>query len=270
MYRGCTHGCIYCDSRSKCYQMQHDFEDIEVKKDAAKILAAQLSRRRQQAVISTGAMCDPYIPLEHELGITRQCLEIIERYGFGLCIQTKSDLILRDISLLQKINEKAKCIVAITLTTYDEALCRIIEPHVSTTHERYKILKVCQDHGIETIVWLDPLLPFINDTEENIRGIVDYCADANVKGIINFGCGLTLREGNREYFYEKLDVHFPGIKEKYIHVFGNKYECYSRDNARLMSLFQNECIKHNIMYNIDEIFRFIHEFQPQNQQLSLF
>ncbi|WP_353852955.1 radical SAM protein [Dehalobacter restrictus] len=270
LYRGCTHGCIYCDSRSRCYQINHDFEDIEVKKDAAAILENQLRKRKGISMISTGAMCDPYIHLEEELLVTRQCLEVIERYGFGVCIQTKSNRILRDLALLQRINEKAKCVVAITLTTYDDNLCRIIEPYVSTTSERYEILKECQRVGIPTIVWIDPILPYINDTEENLRKLLDYCIDADVKGIICFGFGLTLREGNREFFYSKLENHFPDLKEKYIANYANKYECYSFNNEYLMNIFSSVCKKHGIQHNIDDIFHFTKEFSKNSEQISLF
>jgi DNA repair photolyase len=166
-------------------------------------------------MIGTGAMCDPYMHLENELKHTRRCLEIIEKYGFGLSIQTKSNRILNDLELLKRINEKSKCVVQMTLTTYDEDLCRIIEPHVCTTKERFEVLKIMRDNCIPTVVWLCPILPFINDTEDNIRGILDYCIEAGVYGIICFGMGLTLRAGDREYYYAKLDEHFPGLKQKY-------------------------------------------------------
>ena len=215
LYRGCTHGCIYCDSRSKCYNFDHVFEDIEVKVNAPELLEGALRRKRSKCMIGTGAMCDPYMPIEDDLKLTRRCLEIIDRYGFGLAIQTKSSRILRDLDLLRSIHEKAKCVVQMTLTTFDESLCQILEPNVSTTWERFEVLRVLRDVGIPTVVWLSPLLPFINDTEENIRGILDYCIEAKVTGIINFGICLTLRDGDREYYYKKLDAHFPGLKQKY-------------------------------------------------------
>ena len=204
LYRGCTHGCIYCDSRSVCYQMKHDFEDIEVKRNAISILEAQLRHKRRPGMVSTGAMCDPYIHLEEELQITRQCLELIKRYGFGLAIQTKSNRILRDLGLLKTIHDNYKSVVEITLTTYDEDLCQIIEPDVSTTAELFAILEVMRNAGIPTVVWLNPILPFINDSEENLRGLLDYSVRAKVRGIINFGFGTTMREGSRDYFYRKL------------------------------------------------------------------
>jgi DNA repair photolyase len=270
IYRGCTHGCIYCDSRSLCYQMKHDFEDIEVKRDAARILEGQLRRRRKRYMVSTGSMCDPYIPLEEDLRITRQCLELVERYGFGLAIQTKSARILRDMDILRAINEKTKCVVQITLTTYDEDLCRIIEPNVSTTVERFAVLEAMREAGIPTVVWLTPILPFINDTEENLRGILDYCIRSGVRGIVNFGFGTTMREGSRDYFYKKLDEYFPGMKQRYIKAFGNKYECLSTDNARLTGIFREECCRYGILHCPGEVFKYMRTYEEKERQMSLF
>ncbi len=270
LYRGCTHGCIYCDARSTCYQMKHDFEDIEVKQNAAMILESQLLKKRRPSMISTGAMCDPYIPLEDELRLTRQCLELVERHCFGLAIQTKSARILRDLDLLKSINAKTKCVVQMTLTTYDESLCRIIEPNVSTTAQRFSALEAFRDAGIPIVVWLSPILPFINDTEENLLGILDCCIRTKVRGIICFGFGLTLREGNREYFYTKLDEHFPGMKQKYIHTFGNAYECNSPNNTRLCEIFRDECRKHGILYKPDDVFAYLNKFEQKELQMTLF
>ena len=277
--RGCIHGCIYCDSRSKCYDMKHDFEDVEIKINAPALLEDKLKRKRKKCMIGTGSMSDPYIPIPESLAITRSCLEIIEKMGFGLAIQTKSNLILRDLDLLIKINKKAKCVAQITLTTYDEELCRILEPNVATTKERFEVLKTFRDNGIPTVVWLCPILPFINDTEENLRGILDYCVEARVYGILCFGMGLTLREGDREYYYEKLDIHFPGLKEKYQRKYGNSYELSSDNNRRLMEIFIDTCKSHDIVYNMDDIFSYLHAleipsgFQEESgdvRQLALF
>ena len=272
LYRGCTHGCIYCDSRSKCYQFTHDFEDIEVKQNAPELLEQTLRSKRKKCMIGTGAMCDPYMHCEKELRLTRRCIEIIERYGFGLAIQTKSDLVLRDLDLFQKIQEKAKCVVQMTLTTYDEALCKIVEPNVCTTKKRFETLKILQQNGIPTVVWLSPILPFINDAEENIEGILDYCIDAGVYGIINFGMGMTLREGDREYFYAALDKHFPGLKEQFHHKYGYAYQIASSQNAKLMKLFHKKCRAHGIVDNVEEMFQYLSTFpqKEQYQQLWLF
>ncbi|MBP3399665.1 MAG: radical SAM protein, partial [Erysipelotrichaceae bacterium] len=259
IYRGCTHGCIYCDSRSTCYNMNHDFEDIEVKQNAPELLEKALRSKRKKCMIGTGAMCDPYMHCEQTLKLTRKCLEIIDHYGFGAAIQTKSASILRDLDLLVSINKKSKCVVQMTLTTYDEQLCKIIEPNVSTTKERVEALKTLHEHGIPTIVWLCPILPFINDIKENIEGILQYCIDAKVHGILCFGMGVTLREGDREYFYAALDKHFPGLSQKYQRKYGNAYEVNSDHHYELMKLCKETCKKHNILFGTDEIFKYIHE-----------
>ena len=270
IYRGCSHGCIYCDSRSLCYQINHDFEDIEVKRNGALILEAQLRRKRKPCMISTGAMCDPYIHLESEIQATRRCLEVIDKHGFGLAIQTKSARILRDMDILKRINSGAKCVVQITLTTFDEDLCKKIEPNVSTTLERFSVLETFRDEGIPTVVWLSPVLPFINDTEENLLGLLDYCFRAEVRGILNFGFGVTMREGNREYFYKKLDEKFPGIKQKYITQYGNSYECTSPNNAKLMEIFKSKCEQRGILYKTDDVFAYLRKYEPQERQMSMF
>lgn len=270
LYRGCTHGCIYCDSRSKCYGFTYDFEDIEVKQNAPELLEKALRSKRKKCMIGTGSMCDPYMHCEEKLMLTRRCLELIDKYEFGLAIQTKSNRILRDLDLLKSINEKAKCVVQMTLTTYDEELCKLIEPHVCTTKERVEALKVFRDNGIPTVVWLSPILPFINDTKENIEGILDYCIEAKVHGIICFGMGLTLREGDREYYYAALDRHFPGLKAKYQKKYGHAYELPSERNDELMKVFRETCHKHGILCEVDECFGYLHEFPEKYEQMSLF
>lgn len=271
IYRGCLHGCIYCDSRSLCYQMNHKFEDIEVKANAVGLLENTLRRKRNKCMIGTGAMSDPYMPIEEKLGNMRKCLEVIERYGFGVTMITKSTKVLRDLDLLKKINEKSKCVVQMTLTTYDEDLCRIVEPNAETTYERFRALEILHDNGIPTVVWLCPILPFINDTEENIRGILDYCVRAKVKGIINFDMGVTLRDGNREYFYKKLDEHFPGLKEKYIRMYGNSYQLSSPNSRQLNMIYKSECIKNGIMCDVNECFEYLNKYEDKygGEQISL-
>ena len=271
LYRGCSHGCIYCDSRSKCYNMNHDFEDIEVKSNALELLENALRRKRKRCMIGTGAMTDPYIPLEHRLQHTRKALLLIEKYGFGVALQTKSARVLRDLDVLKRINEKTKAVVQITLTTADDTLCKIIEPNVSTTSERFEALKTLRDAGIPTVVWLCPILPYINDTQENIRAILDMCVEAKVRGVLCFGMGVTMREGNREYFYRQLDRHFPNIKQRYIREFGNNYVVNSPKNNELMKLYHRTCSDNGIMHSADEIFEYLHRFEEKNapQQLSL-
>lgn len=272
IYRGCSHGCIYCDSRSSCYNMKHDFCDIEIKRNAPQMLEATLKRKRKKCMVSTGAMSDPYIHVEEELLYTRKCLEIIDKYGFGLSILTKSNRILRDLDLLKSINKNSKCVVQMTLTTSDENLCSTIEPNVSTTKERFETLKIMNENGIPTVVWLSPFLPFINDNEENFQRLLDYCIEAKVYGIMCFGIGLTLREGNREYFYEKLDECFPYMKQKYIKTFGNSYECKSDNHSKLMKILYYECKKHSILVGVDNVFSYLNSYEDKNSndQISLF
>ena len=271
LYRGCTHGCIYCDSRSNCYHMDHAFEDIEVKENAIELLEQSLKHKRKKCMIGTGSMTDPYIPLEMEIGNVRKALQLIYDYGFGFTVITKSDRILRDLDLLQKINSKTKCVVQMTLTTYEESLCSKIEPNVSTTRERLEVLKKLRDVGIPTVVWLSPVLPFINDTEDNISGILDMCIEAKVYGVICFGMGLTLRDGNREYFYRQLDRSFPGLKEMYIRTYGNQYMIESPNSRYLMQVFHQKCEKSGIIHNNDQIFQYLSAFVEKSEarQLSL-
>lgn len=271
LYRGCTHGCIYCDSRSNCYQMNHEFEDIEVKENAIELLENTLRRKRKRCMIGTGSMSDPYMPLEAQLEYTRKALLLIEKYGFGATLITKSDRVLRDLDILKRINQKTKAVVQMTLTTADEALCKLVEPNVSTTKQRFEALKILRDNNIPTVVWLCPVLPYINDTEDNIRRILDMCVAAKVRGIICFGMGLTLREGNREYFYRQLDKSFPGLKERYIREYGNQYVINSPKSAELMRLFHRTCEQNGIMHDNDLIFEYLSQFEEKNapQQLSL-
>ena len=272
LYRGCTHGCIYCDSRSACYQMNHKFEDIEVKENAIELLEDALKRKRKKCMIGMGAMTDPYIPEEINLKHTRKALEVVSKYGFGITLITKSNRVLRDLDLLKEINQKTKCVVQMTLTTYDEELCKKIEPNVSTTKERFEALLTLRDAGIPTVVWLTPLLPYINDIEENLLGILNYCKEAKVYGIICFGIGVTLRDGNREYFYAQLDKKFPNLKEQYIKEYGNSYIINSKNNTKLMKIFYEFCEKNKIEHNPDKIFGYLNEFEDKTafEQLSFF
>lgn len=272
LYRGCSHGCIYCDSRSDCYQMNHLFEDIEVKGNAIELLEKALKSKRKKCMIGTGSMTDPYIPLEAKLGNVRKALELIERYGFGFTVITKSDLILRDLDLLKRINEKTKCVVQMTLTTFDENLCSRIEPNVCTTKRRAEVLNILRDNGIPTIVWLSPILPFINDNKDNLDGILNYCIEAKVYGIICFGMGLTLRNGNREYFYSKIDKIFPNMSDKYKKIYGNSYVIGSPNNDKLMDYFYSVCNKNGIVCNIEKLFEYCSTFEEKSlcEQLTFF
>ncbi len=271
LYRGCVHGCIYCDSRSRCYRIDHPFEDIEVKRNALELLDAALRKKRRRGMLSTGAMTDPYIPDEETFGLTRGAMQLALRHGFGFTLQTKSTRVLRDLPLLRELNARTRCVVQMTLTTADEALCRKIEPNVSTTLERARALQTLADAGIPTVAWLTPILPFINDTPDNLLSVLRLLKDVDVRGVIFFGAGLTLREGNREYFYAQLDRLFPGLKERYARTYGLRYEIPSPDNDRLCRLFHDFCESNNLMHDNDQIFACIHDFpDPPSDQLSLF
>ena len=270
VYRGCSHGCIYCDSRSRCYQFTHPFEDIEVKQNAPELLEKALRSKRKKCMIGTGSMSDPYMPCEESLRITRKCLEVILKYGFGAAVQTKSDRILEDIDLLDEINRSAKCVVQMTLTTWDDELCRILEPNVCNTKRRIEVLEKMRERGIPTVVWMTPILPFINDTEENVSAILRECAGVGVKGVIDFGMGMTLREGSREHFYAALDRHFPGMKERYIERYGNAYELPSPNAKALRAVFQRICREHGMMSSPEECFAYLSELPEKYQQLDLF
>lgn len=263
IYRGCSHGCIYCDSRSICYQTPIPFENIEVKENCVELLDSALKSKRKKCMIGTGSMCDSYMPCETSLKLFRKCLEVIEKNKFGVTILTKSDLILRDIDLIEKINKNSKAVVQMTLTTFDDELCKIIEPNVCVTSKRVEVLKECYKRNIPTVVWMSPFLPYINDTFENLSGLLGYCLGAKVKGIINFGIGLTLREGNREYFYSELDKHFPNLKNRYINEYKNSYEVTSSKNNELMAYFYSVCKKNKILCNINDVFSYLHEFPQQ-------
>ena len=272
VYRGCTHGCIYCDSRSACYQMDHVFEDVAVKVNAPELLEDALRRRRRRCMVGTGSMCDPYLPLERTVCLTRRCLEVIARQCCGVSVLTKSDLLLRDLDLLKRINEKSRAVVCTTFTTYDEDLCRILEPHVCTTRRRFEMLKTCREAGLHTGVWLGPILPFLNDGEENLRGLQDYCFAAGVEVVVCFGMGVTLRDGNREYFYRQLDEHFPGVKEQYIRQFGGRYQCLSPHAAHLGRILREECAARGIVCGGEEALDRLMEFEDilAGEQMSLF
>ena len=212
------------------------------------------------------------IPLEQDLQYVRKSLLLAEKYGFGFTLITKSAQVIRDLDVLKRINEKTKCVVQMTLTTYDEQLCRKLEPNVSTTKERFEALKLLQQEGIPTVVWLCPILPFLNDTEENLYGILKYCIEAKVYGIINFGMGMTLREGNREYFYKQLDRLFPGLKEKYIDYYGNQYIIPSPNEKKLLKIFHEICEKNQIVHENNKIFEYLQTYEEKEEsvQLSLF
>ena len=196
-------------------------------------------------------------------------MEIILSNGFGATIQTKSDLILRDIDLLNEINRSAKCVVQMTLTTYDDALCSVLEPNVCNTKRRIEVLAQLRERGIPTVVWLTPILPYINDTEENITAILKECARVGVKGVIDFGMGLTLRDGDREYYYAALDRHFPGLKARYIRQYGNAYELPSPNAEALQNVFKRICEDNGMLSTPEECFGYIQAFPEKHVQMSM-
>ena len=271
-YRGCQHGCIYCDARSKCYRMDHIFEDIAVKENTLELLEAVLKSKRKPCMIGTGSMSDPYMPLEKELELTRKVLLLLQRYGFGATLLTKSDLVLRDLDVLQAIHRRSKAVVQMSLTCFDEELSRFLEPNVVPTSRRVLTLEKLHEAGVPSVVWLCPVVPFLTDTEDNIRSIVESCARTGVKGIIQFGMGMTLREGNREYFYARLDSRFPGLRERYIRTYGNAYELPSPREAQLMQLFSELCERYGIWHDNDRIFHYLSTLEETDSmgQLSFF
>jgi len=271
VYRGCTHGCIYCDSRSDCYGFDHDFEDIACKQNAPDLLKDALARRKKKCMLFSGSMCDPYMPLEKECKLTRKCLQVVLEAGFGLTLLTKSCLALRDMDLFAEINRRAKFVFQMTATTYDAGLCRIVEPYTDGTAARLEALRRVHDAGIPTIAWMTPILPFINDTPENISALTDALIQAGVKGIFCPDMGVTLRDGNREYFYQKLDAHFPGFKKRYAAAFGRSYMCVSPRNDELMAIFREKCRRSGVMHDADEIWAYLGRLDDAPaQQLSMF
>lgn len=255
MYRGCSHGCIYCDTRSTCYQVE-DYDEIGVKINALQLLDEQLPKLKRKTVLHTGSMTDPYLQIEAQYKLTRGLLERVYKYGFGISLLTKSNLIMRDFDLICSINNKTAAQVCMTLTTANDELCKKLEPNVCPTSERVKVLSAFSKAGVPCCVWLSPILPFINDTEENLTSLLNMCLSAGVKSIVCFGFGVTLRSGSREYFYAQLDKFFPGMKEKYQQAFGYNYICNSEHNEKLYAIFEDFCIKNNIDYDLTKTMSF--------------
>ena len=267
IYRGCSHGCIYCDSRSICYR-NPDFDTIKVKENALQIIRDDLRRKVKKGVIATGAMSDPYNPLERELHLTRNALELMNAFYFGVAIDTKGTLVTRDIDILSDIKSHSPILVKMTITTFDDALSAKIEPNAPIPSERFSALKELSESGIFCGVLMMPLLPFISDTEENIENILCQAKNAGAKFVFP-SFGMTLRQGNREYYYEKLDELFPQMKQKYISAYGTRYTCTSRKAKKLWDLFINLCNQHELIYNMQSITEF-YKRGYESHQLSLF
>jgi DNA repair photolyase len=267
IYKGCCHGCIYCDSRSECYRVD-DFDEVRAKKNALTLLARELQSKKRIGIVGTGAMSDPYNPWEKEYRLTRGALELIHARRFGVSIATKSDLITRDIDLLTSIATHSPVLVKITITTAEDSLCQIIEPNVAVSSRRFSMLKELSDNKIFTGILLMPILPFLEDSAENITGIVQR-AYANGVKFIYPAFGMTLRQNQREWYYNKLDQYFPELRQKYIQQFGNAYECRSPNAKTLWPLFRQECDKVGILYKMPDIIT-AYKQGYDDQQFSLF
>ncbi len=263
LYRGCHHGCIYCDSRSTCYHIE-DFDNVRGKLDALEKLDLELKGKRNTGVIGTGAMSDPYNAFEEVYRLTRGALECMAKHEFGVAIATKSALIQRDADILAEISLKAPVICKVTITTADDELSHLIEPNVSSPSERFEAIRVLSAAGIYTGVLMMPILPFINDTEENVLAIIEQAVKSGAK-FISPAFGLTLREGNREYFYDALDHKFPGLRSKYESAFGNNYSCGSPNAKDLKEIFRSQCQKYGLLYKMEDIIKAYKWERPKNQ-----
>ncbi len=253
IYRGCCHGCIYCDSRSECYRVD-DFDTVRAKADSLKMIEDELRRKKVKGIVGTGSMSDPYNPFERKYELTRGALKLIDRYGFGLVITTKSAMITRDIDILSSIKRHSPVLAQITITATDDELDRIIEPHVSKSSERFDALNKLSESGINCGILLMPLLPFINDTEENVVSIIRRAAECGARYIYP-SFGVTLRTNQRDYFYERLEESFPGLKQRYIKTYGNDYSCKSPNRDHLWRVFTQECDRFGIVYNMQDIIK---------------
>lgn len=267
IYKGCNHGCIYCDSRSDCYHVDN-FDEVRAKENSLEIIEKELKSKRKKGIVGTGAMSDPYNSFEKQYELTKGALSLINKYKFGVAIATKSSLINRDVELLKEIQSHSPVIVKISITTASDDLCKKIETNVSPSSERFQALKDLTDNGVFAGVLLMPILPFINDTEENIREIVRRSHLSGAKFI--FGAfGVTLRSNQRLWFYNKLNLFFPKVKDKYIKTFGMDYSCSSPNSRLLWKVFTEECDKFGIIYKMEDI---INKYKSNYQidQLSLF
>ena len=268
LYRGCCHGCIYCDSRSNCYHIDN-FDVPKGKENALLILESELSKKKEKGVVGIGSMSDTYNPLEKKYEQTRGALKLLSKYNFGVSIDTKSDLILRDLDLLKEINSKNNVIVKITITTPKDELSKIIEPHVCVSSKRFEVIKTLTDAGIFAGIIMNPVLPFITDSEEDIKTLVKLAHDSGAKFISTY-MGATLRENQGDYYYEQLDKHFKGLKDKYILYYKEKYNCPVPNYKKLYKVFTDECNKYGILYNMKDIIKAYKKEIKENEQISLF
>jgi DNA repair photolyase len=267
IYRGCSHGCIYCDSRSECYRVDN-FDEVRAKENALSIINRELKGKRRTGVVGTGAMSDPYNPFERELELTRNAMKLLDIHGFGAAIATKSDLVTRDIDVLKEINRHSPVCIKITITTFSDELCRRIEPNVTPPSVRFGAIGKLADAGLFCGILLMPILPFINDTEENIACIIRAAAQVGARFVYPW-LGVTLRQNQRLYFYQQLDKYFPGLKSKYQAVFGESYECRARDGKRLYRIFESLCTQYGLLFRMPDIIS-AYKIPKTHKQISFF
>lgn len=265
LYRGCSHGCIYCDSRSLCYHLT-DFDHVRVKQDALALLESELRAKRRPGIVSMGAMSDPFNPFERTAKVTRGALELFCRHGFGVAFTTKAALCARDADLLARLSRSAPVRACLTLTCASDTLCRKLEPHVSPTSQRLEAMRTLADAGVYTGIWLNPVLPYLTDSWQNLEELLVRTHDAGGRYAVCF-FGMTLRSGNREYFFRALDQHFPGVRQAYLQRYGNQYFCLAREAEALARQYENLCNRLGLAYTFREINRQMLAKQPQ--QLSL-
>ncbi|MDR1554126.1 MAG: radical SAM protein [Prevotellaceae bacterium] len=267
LYKGCCHGCIYCDSRSDCYKVEN-FDTVRAKKDELQILEKELRTKRKKGVIGIGAMSDTYNPFEKQYEITRNALKLIKKYSFGVSVETKSDLIVRDMDVFKEIERLHNVILKFTITTADDNLAKIIEPNVCVSSIRLKAMKQLSENGLFVGTLLTPILPFMTDTEENIKEIIRLSYENGAKFVWSMG-GVTLRENQRTYFYNQLDEHFKGLKDRYVNTFGNNYICNS-PNKNISTIFKEECRKYGLLYKMQDIIQAYKKRDTYFEQLDLF
>jgi len=267
IYKGCCHGCIYCDSRSECYHVEN-FDEVRAKENALAIIERELKSKKRTGVVGTGAMSDPYNPFEKKYCLTRGALSLINTYGFGSSIATKSDLVTRDIDILKEIRRHSPVLIKLTITTCDDALSKRVEPNVTVSSKRFAALSELADSGIFAGILLMPVLPFIEDNEDNIIGIVRNAAESGAR-FIYAAFGMTLRQNQRDWYYNKLDEQFPGIRQRYEKQYGNSYSCHSPEAEKLWKLFSSECDKYGILYRMEDIIK-AYKQDYGVKQLSIF
>ena len=248
LYRGCSHRCIYCDSRSECYGIDCFDRDVLVKTNAVDLLKNRLPRLRIKGTIGTGSMNDPYQPVEKRIGLTRGALEVIAENHFPVHVITKSDLVLRDMDLLERIG-RVYSAVTFTVTTADETLARKLEPFAPSVTARFRAMRQLSDLGIHTGITLMPVLPFITDDPANILAILDMAAESGAEYIIPF-FGVTLRDGQREHFLREIEKVFPGMNRKYREHFGNMYRCPASNAGLLEGILKEACGIRSILLEI--------------------